>query len=182
MLSSENENSEKIRVLLNKLQAAIGDFQELKYTNKNLHFHFCENHINVLSIISDDNETQKLSLKLFNSFFIGKEDFLECTKEKEDYINLIINIINGDISDQTIKDNFENFIFYCEFYQEFQELIESLSKLAIKPELIFMMVLYMIMNSDFSLNTLLDMLIPILREKFPYSLFNMENLIDSENL
>ena len=43
-----------------------------------------------------------------------------------------------------------------------------------------MVVLYMIMNSDFSLNTLLDMLIPVLREKFPDSLFNMEHLIDSE--
>ena len=180
MLSSESENSEKIRVLLNKLQAAICDFKELKYTNKHLHFHFCKNHINVLSIISEDNETQKLSLKLFNSFFIGKEDFLECTKEKEDYINLIIQIINGDISDETLEDSFEYLIYYCEFCQEFQKLRESLSKLNIKAELIFMMVLYMIMNNDFSLNTLLDMLIPILREQFPDSLFNMENLIDSE--
>ena len=160
MLSSESENSEKIRVLLNKLQAAICDFKELKYTNKHLHFHFCKNHINVLSIISEDNETQKLSLKLFNSFFIGKEDFLECTKEKEDYINLIIQIINGDISDETLEDSFEYLIYYCEFCQEFQKLRESLSKLNIKAELIFMMVLYMIMNNDFSLNTLLDMLIP----------------------
>ena len=66
MLSSENENSEKICGLLNKLKNALCHSKELKYTNKFLHF--CKNHINVLSIIYNDNETQKLSLKLFILF------------------------------------------------------------------------------------------------------------------
>ena len=39
MLSSENENSEKIRGLLNKLKNALCHFKELKYTKKFLHFY-----------------------------------------------------------------------------------------------------------------------------------------------
>ena len=66
MLSSENDNSEKIRGLSNKLNNDLCHFKELKYTNKFLHF--CKNHINVLSIIYDDNETQELSLILFILF------------------------------------------------------------------------------------------------------------------
>ena len=39
MLSSENDNSEKIRGLSNKLKNALCHFKELKYTKKFLHFY-----------------------------------------------------------------------------------------------------------------------------------------------
>ena len=139
---SHIENSEKIRQLYNKLQKSIINFRELKYNNKHLHFQYYKNQIETLLLIAD-NTLQKLSLKLFRAMFEGKYEFQDCTEDKENDINLLIEMIKGKLSEDYIETIFSTKLihYFDKEFNLFYRFILCLQELGISSEIIYIMLL-----------------------------------------
>ena len=175
------EDIEKIRNLFNKLQNAIIKFKELEFTNKHLCYEFYKNHVKLLSILCDDSSLKQLSiLKLFRSVFEKKDDFSEYTVEKEESINILIEIIKGTRSEESALEE----IYVKAFYDKenikniLEKIKDSMKKLEIDFKLICALLLY-IMYNNYTLNSLLEVPIIIIKEKFPDSKICMENILNS---
>ena len=172
-------NSEKIRQLYNKLQKSMFDFRELKYKNKHLHFQYYKNQIETLSLIAEST-LQKLSLKLFRTMFEGPNEFQECSDDKVKDIDLLIKMIKGELPEDHIETIFSAILthYVNEDFDLFYRLIICLQELRISSELIYIMLLYFF-NQNNTLNSLLEMLIPILNGAFPGSYISFEKVLCS---
>ena len=180
-----NSNSEKIRLLLNEMQKAIlktKKFQELKQTDEYLCFDFYKYHIEALISLSEKNLFDYLSFQLFNSFFDGDIEFLNCTKAKEESIRLLIDLANSKKKeDKALKE------ISLKVYELFGEdkmfiiddLTMTLEELNINKKLICILLLFVV-NNEFTLKSLILPIVRILRDKFPYSNFDLDDATSSE--
>ena len=174
------EGVEKIRNLFNKLQNVIITFKELEFTNMHLCYEFYKNHVELLSIFCDDSSYKQLSIKLFRSLFEENDDFSEYTVEKEESINILIEIIKGTLSEESAFKEIKIKAFYDKENVEntLEKIKDSMEKLEMDFKLTCSLLLY-IMNNNYTLNSLLEMLIIIIKVKFPDSKICLENILNS---
>ena len=184
-MTSSLSNYNKIRDLLNKLQKAVlkdVQFQELEYKNEYLCYDYYDYHIQALLSVSENNLFNYLCFHMFNLMFKGDEECLKCTELKEKSINLLIEFINKNRNEDEIIADIS--IVATDFFGKdysciILDLIDSFQNLKIKKNLICVCLLY-IMNNDFSLKSLLEVLPPILKDRFPYLDIDLDDAFDSE--
>ena len=174
------EGVEKIRNLFGELQNSIIKFKELEFTNMHLCYEFYKNHVELLSILCDDSSYKQLSIKLFRSLFEENDDFSEYTVEKEESINILIEIIKGTLSEESAFEEIKIKAFYSKenAVDILEKIKDSMKKLEIDFKLTCALLLY-IMNNNYTLNSLLEMLIIIIKGKFPDSKICLENILNS---
>ena len=184
-MTSSLSNYNKIRELLNKLQKAVlkdVQFQELEYKNEYLCYDYYDYHIQTLLSVSENNLFNYLCFHMFNLMFKGDEECLKCTELKEKSINLLIEFINKIRNEDEIIADISivaNDFFGKDYSCIILDLIDSFQNLKIKKNLICICLLY-IMNNEFSLKSLLEVLPPILKDRFPYLDIDLDDAFDSE--
>jgi len=180
------ENNEKVRVLFNKLKSSIPTLSSLPKLNFKIpmiYFKIYQHHINTFASICEKNVLFKLSWMIFRSLFEGKEEFLQITKEKEADLNLLIDIIKGNCP---IKETIKNLLIRAEsnkYKKEFSMMfidIEYVLEYTLKiDQKIVCLVLLYLLNNDISLPLFVETIVPILKDKFPYSEIKINKALNS---
>ena len=180
-----SKNSQKIQNLFNNLQKAITDFQPLIFPNEFIAFQFYKIHLETLLLNIENNVTGKLSLALFRKLFENDNEFKECTHVKEEYINLLIDILNArdEEEKEEAKNEIDSKIVVIFFNlkinnnkkQMVKKFVKRLEDIGIKTELYYLL-LILIIENDFNLEILIDYLPEILKERFVDSTFDFSDV------
>ena len=186
MNNKVNPNDEKIRNLLNELQASMPNLsrmQKLEFPVPMISFKLYKNHIETILALCKNNLLCTLSWRLFKQFFEGENDFLDCSEKKESDIGLIIDIIQRDDIQKTYQ-----IILLSRGLNEkgklfrncFTDLTKKLESLNVDSKLITMFILFFL-NNELTLPLLIKELTSILKDKYPKCSINVENAL-KENL
>ena len=171
MSSQMNQDSEKIRILLNSLQSVmpiLSNFPKLKFKIPILAFKYYQNYINTMILACKKNYCYVLSLKLFKSLFEGNDNFLEYTKKKEEEIKVLIQILQKNNNEKYNPKNIVERGFNELNTSLFEDIYTSLNNLKIDKTLISIFLLYLI-NNGLSVKILVEETPLILKERFPQS-------------
>lgn len=179
---SSTDNTQRIYNLLNKLQKSMLKsikFQELQCDEKFLAYQLYQCHIDYLVSLNEKDVIYQLSLDLFKLLFEGEENFLPYTEEKADVIKILIEINEKkEIGDKLFKLIYSKILSSHgeDFHNDVKELSKLLEKIKITPKMICALLLYFIIDGDFSLDLILTPLMKILKDRFPYSDFCFDTI------
>lgn len=174
------DNSEKIKNLYNALVKSMSNIKELVFTNKYIPFNLYKAHSEILSLTVKNIILFKFSLLIFRELFEDKQNFKQFDNEKGRKINLILDIINENVTENQLNSMISAIIFVNQ--NNFESLgdfkLALINKLHIKLEYIFLIFCYMNVKG-FNLNNLNEILVPILREIFSDSIVNFDGALKS---
>ena len=154
MNNKVNPNDEKIRNLLNELQASmpiLSRMKKLQFPVPMISFKLYKNHIETILALCKNNLLCTLSWRLFQHFFEGENDFLDYTGEKESDIGLAIDLNQNE----QIEHTYQGFRFLLSrglkekgklFKNYFTDLTNTLESLNIGSRLITMFILFFLNN------------------------------------
>ena len=185
---SLSENTKKIQELFNSMQKTITKFEDLKFPHEYTSFEIYKIHIETLNEHIKDNVIAKMSLALFRLLFENKTEFNECTSQKENYIELLVDKLKAKSKDdiEEAKNEIDSQIITLLFNIKdtekknlMKELLIKLEKqLEIKCEMYYVL-LVLLVESKYDLHILIDYLPAILKEKYPDSTFDFSDVINS---
>ena len=186
MNNKVNPNDEKIRNLLNELQASmpiLSRMKKLQFPVPMISFKLYKNHIETILALCKNNLLCTLSWRLFQHFFEGENDFLDYTGEKESDIGLAIDLNQNE----QIEHTYQGFLLSRGlkekgklFKNYFTDLTNTLESLNIGSRLITMFILFFL-NNELTLPLLIKELTAILKDKYPKCSINVENVL-KENI
>ena len=177
-----SENNEKVRVLFNNLKSAIptlSNFPKLNFKIPLIYFKIYKHHINTYIPICEKSILYKLSWMIFRTLFEGKEEFLQYTKEKETDVKLLIDIIKENCEiNNTIKSLLKRSESnkYKMLFTDIEFMLEN--SLKIDKKIVCLVLLYFL-NKDISLPLFIEIITPILKDKFPYSEIKITKVLNS---
>ena len=186
MNNKVNPNDEKIRNLLNELQASMPNLSrmmKLEFPVPMISFKLYKNHIETILALCKNDLLCTLSWRLFKQFFEGENDFLDCSEKKESDIGLIIDIIQRD----DIQKTYQKILLSRGLNEKgklfrncFTDLAEKLESININNKIITMFILFFL-NSELTLPVLIKELSALLKDKYPKCIINIEN-VQKENI
>ena len=185
---SLSTNTKKILELFNKMQKAITNFDVLNFPHEYIAYEIYKIHIEALMIYIEDDIKAKLSLALFRQLFENANDFNEYSDKKAEYIELLIDQLNakGTDDEEDVEIELESKIITMLFNirnEDDKMLVKSLfiklqKKLKIKTELYYLL-LILLEETGLNLHILIDYLPQILKEKYPDSIFDFSEVLET---
>ena len=184
------DEQDKIRDIINKMDKLIFNFEELKFAERAITFETYKCYIEALTFHLNfkNNILGKLAVTVIRELFEDEgeyKEFKDYTEEKGYYCQLLINYINSKDKlgmEIQLKNEIINIILKNSknFTESITAFLEELKEIKIKTEYIYLLYVYLSQNGR-TLKRLLEMIIPILREKYKNCQINLNDDISPKS-